>query len=480
MKINRVNAIDKFSTFLFLSDTQKNIFIWKKDLKLKLNFEKLVPEKLTNSETIAYKFLNILRENQQVIVSNHLSSYLQEPCYWAAKQVYNQKQNLINLLTLEECFSSGNEATIKPDKILKNYQIHGASKITTYAQIRLKTIITDSIYRNRKWKLLTNWGLLKKIGKSQRKQVLKEVGGLKQEQLQEYLLVWQCYVDNAVPSHKSKSNSLSSPNSTQLQLMTNQYNLLAQQFLSPFFELSIDEFKTRLEFCAEKARLFVNPYTTSYEEDKKVFAEEIDENYYNYLANIEENQTKNIINKILIQAFKNLELNLQAIIYLYLGLDLTQQKVINIIQMTAPHFITQQYQLSRKINFIKKTLLDSLIEKLPVDKMVQTSKISTDKKLLLQLIQQWLEEYIESEILLLCHQSYQQIDRSQQESLKNDYYIQSLDKNLIVNQLIKILHQAIAKKLKIDLPENKTIEKPINLWLEKFFEQHFNKIDQLI
>ena len=359
MKINRVNAIDKFSTFLLISDAQRNIFVWKKDLKLKLNFKKIVQDKVTNAENVAYTFLSIFRENQQKILANHLSSYLQEPCYWAAKQVYNQKQNIINLLTLEECFSSGNEASLKPDKILKKYQINGGSKITTYAQTRLKTIITDSIYRNRKWKLLSNWGLLKKISKSQRKQLLQEIGGLKEKQLQEYLLVWQCYVDNAVSSNKSKRNSLSAPSATQLQLMTSQYNLLAQRFLSPFFELTIDEFKTKLEFCGDKARLFVNPRTTSYEEDKKIADEKIDDNF---LFQIENNQTQNIINTILRQVFNALESNLQAIIYLYLGLGLTQQEVINIIQVTAPNFIKQQYQFSRKLNSIKKTLLDSLIK----------------------------------------------------------------------------------------------------------------------
>ena len=474
MKINRVNAIDKFSTFLLISDAQRNIFVWKKDLKLKLNFEKIVQDKVTNAENIAYNFLSIFRGTQQKILANHLSSYLQEPCYWAAKQVYNQKQNIINLLTLEECFSSGNEATLKPDKILKKYQINGGSKITTYAQTRLKTIISDSIYRNRKWKLLSNWGLLKKISKSQRKQVLKEIGGLKEEQLQEYLLVWQCYVDNAVSSNKSKSNSLSTPNPAQLQLMTSQYNLLAQRFLSPFFELTIDEFKTKLEFCGDKARLFVNPHTTSYEEDKKIADEKIDDNF---LFQIENNQTQNIINTILRQVFNSLESNLQAIIYLYLGLGLTQQEVINIIQVTAPNFIKQQYQFSRKLNSIKKTLLDSLIKNFSDE---QINKISSDKKILLQLIQQWLEEYIESEILLICHQCYSQLDRLQQESLKNDYYIQSLDNNLIVNQLISILNQAIATKLKLELPKNKRIEKALNLWLEKFFNQNFNKINQLI
>ena len=98
----------------------------------------------------------------------------------------------------------------------------------------------------------------------------------------------------------------------------------------------------------------------------------------------------------------------------------------------------------------------------------------------LDLIKQWLEEYMELAILSLCHECYQQLDRSQKELLKNDYYHQSLEDNLIVNQLTSILQQAIASKLSLKLPKNKRIEKTLQLSLEKFFNQNFNKINQLI
>ena len=470
MKINRVNLSDKFSTFLLISDSQKNIFVWQQDLKLKLSIEQIIRKTVDDAEQIANHFLNLIKNKTQPTIKNHLTSYLQEACYWAAKQVYIQKQNTLSLLTLEECFSSGNEATINPEKILKKYQSNAGSKITTYAQTRLKTIIADAIYRTRNRKLLTNWGLLKKSSKKERKQVLREIAGLTSLQIQEYLLVWQCYTDNAVASIKGKNNRLSTPSDAQLKLMTSQYNLLAKKSTLSLNDLTLDEFKQRLEFCGEQVRIFHNPRTISYEETSQNLELELEDNY---LINREENQLHKKINNFIIQSFHELNTELKTIIYFYWGLNLTQQEIIKIMQINYPNFISQQYQFSRKITSIKKTILDSLITKF---KQEQNLPIIEDKKELAKLIQQWLEDYIESDILFLCQLCYEKLDSHQQQLLQTNYYNQFLVENdMILDELINLLQGAIAEKLKTKIPDNKNIKNSLNLWLEKFCHQHFNR-----
>lgn len=468
MKITRVNLSDKFSTFLLISDSAINIFVWQQDLKLKLNIEKIIHHNINNAEQLACNFLNVVKEKNQPIFKNHLSSYLQESCYWAAKQVYLQKQNTLNLLTLEECFTSGNEATINPEKILKKYQINAGCKITTYAQTRLKTIINDAIYKSRNRKLLTNWGLLKKSSKKQIKQVLTEIAGLSNQSMPEYLLVWQCYVDNAVSMIKGKNNRLSTPSNDQLKLMASQYNLLAKK--SNFKELSIDEFKQRLEFCGVQVRIFHNPPTVSYEDKTQNLELQIEDKY---LVNQEESQLQNKINHFIIISFNKLNNQLKTMIYFYWGLGLTQQEIIKIMQLNYPNFISQQYQFSRKITSIKKTLLDNLITQ--VNQELKINKLQ-DKTELTKLIQQWLEEYIESDILLLCEQCYQKLDRNQQELLKMNYYHQSGEENyFILEEFNGVLEKAIANKLNITIPENKNISNSLNLLIEKFCHQYFNR-----
>ena len=100
MNINRHKTIDQFSTFLILADPARNIFVWEKDLQLKLSIEKIINQEQKSSETIAFGILNQVKSNYHKILANHLTSYLQEACYWSAKKVFIEKK--MNKL---QCFS---------------------------------------------------------------------------------------------------------------------------------------------------------------------------------------------------------------------------------------------------------------------------------------------------------------------------------------------------------------------------------------
>lgn len=472
--ITRSNIVDKFSTFLSIADSYRFILHWQTDYKLKTNIEKLIFQPLVDANILAYQFLSDLRLNNQLILRHHLTSYLQEVCYWATRYVYFRLSNVIDSLTLDECFLLASEAVTQPEKLLRKYQLDGGSKITTYAHTRLKTAIADKIYISRSWKLLTNWGLLKKIGKSKRENVLKEIGGLKEEKLAEYLLVWQCFVDNYVFSSPHRNKSLSSPNLSQLNLMTNQYNVLAKKILNFPSELTIEDFKTRIEFCGEKARKLINPITIEYPEDKEINGEE---NPNHYLSYLEKNQAETEINQILTTTFNRLNLPSQSIFYLSEALGLTQQQIIKTIQLTYPNFPSQQYQLSRKIEKIRKYLLNAVIQNFKGENIT----ISKDEiKPLIQLLKQWLTEYIESETLLLCQESYQEIDDNQQKLIKKNYFKSFQDNLSIINnispQLINLLKEKLNKKLNLKLEEDILINNNLNLWLERFFHKYFNQL----
>jgi hypothetical protein len=470
----RLQPVEKFSTFLSIADSHRFILRWHTDYKLKRNIEKFNYQELLDCDVLAYRFLTNLRLNHELILQHHLTSYLQEVSYWATRYVYCRLRTIIDSLTLDECFLFASEIVTQPQKLLVKYQSNGGSKITTYAHTRLKTTITDKIYMSRNWKLLTNWGLLKKIGKSKRQNVLKEISGLREEKLEEYLLVWQCFVDNYVSSSPHRGKSLSPPNLSQLTLMTNQYNLLAKKFLTFPSKLTVEDFKNRVEFCGEKARLFVNPISIEYPEDKKI---NLDDNSKDYLINLEKNQAETEINYILARTFNTLNLVAQSIFYLSEGLGLSQQKIIKTIQLTHPNFTGEQYQLSREIEKIRRYLLDTIIkhqkgEKTKIDK--------GDIKLLIQPLKQWLAEYIESEILLLCRECYQEIDNKQQELLKENYFKSLVDNPSIMNhippQLINLLRKKLESKLKLKLIDDTVIQNHLSLWLERFFHQYFNQI----
>lgn len=471
--IPRTNIIDRFSTFLSIIDSHRFILHWQKDYRLKTNIEKIIYQQEYDEENLAYQILIAIRLKPQKILSHHLTSYLQEVCYWATKQVYLSLNNIINSLSLCECFLWGNEAIIESDKILRKYQPNKGSKITTYAQTRLKTIIKDKVYLHRGWKLLTNWGLLKKIPKSKREKVLQQIGGLKGDSLTEYLLVWQCFVDNYTSASPHKNQPLSSPSLSQLKMMTNDYNILIKNILPSGIELTLDDLKKRIEFCGENARLFINPSTIELPEN-----EQIDDNSDNTLTFLENNQEINNINQILTTTFNNLDTISQSIFYLAEGLNFTQQKIIDTLQLANADFHKTQDKLSKHIKKIRKILLDTVMQKLTGKK----GKIEENKtKSLIFILKSWLTEYIESQILLLCEKSFLEIDIKQQIYLKKIYFQSSLN-NLsltdnIPSEMINSLRENFKKKLNLKLQDDTMTNHNLTLWLEKFFHEYFNQTE---
>lgn len=474
--IPRTNLLDRFSTFLSFRDSDRFILDWQRDYPLKIHLEKIINQEKydIDEEKLAYKFLISIRLKPQQTLSYHLTSYLQEVCYWATKQVYLSVNNKVNSLTLSECFLWGNEAIIKPEKILRKYHNNMGSKITTYAQTRLKTIIKDQVYLSRGWKLLTNWGLLKKIAKSKRQQVLQQTGGLTGDTLAKYLLVWECFVNNYVSASPHKNNSLSPPSLSQFKVMISDYNSLAKERLNFPSELSIEQFKNKIEFCGEKARLFINPSTIELPQDQEIIS---NDNPENYLTTIDNNHHNQEINQILTSSFNNLNLLSQSFFYLAEGLNFTQQQIIKTIQLTNPDFRCQQYQLSKKIEKIRKSLLDTVIQNLKGKK----EKIDKDKiKSLIAILKPWVTEYIESQILLLCEKSFLEIDINQQTSLKENYFQSSSDNfsftDKIPSEIINNLRENFNEKLNLQLKDEPIINNSLMLWLEKFFHEYFNRL----
>lgn len=472
--IPRTNLLDRFSTFLSLRDTDRFILHWQRDYPLKIHLEKVVNQQKYDEEILAYQFLTSIRLKPQQILSYHLTSYLQEVCYWATKQVYLSVNNKVNSLTLTECFLWGNEAIIQPEKILRQYHNDMGSKMTTYAQTRLKTIIKDKVYLSRGWQLLTNWGLLKKIAKSKRQQVLQQIGGLTGDTLAEYLLIWECFVNNYVSASSHKNKSLSPPSLSQFKVMISDYNSLAKNRLNFSSELSIEQFKNKIEFCGEKARLFINPTTIELPQDQEISS---NDNPENYLTTLDKNQHNQEINQILTTTFNNLNLVSQSIFYLAEGLNFTQKQIITTIQLTNPDFNCQQYQLSKNIEKIRKSLLDKVIQNLKGKK----EKIDKDKiKSLIAILKPWLTEYIESEMLLLCEKSFLEIDINQQTFLKENYF-QSFADNFsftekIPSEIINLLRQKINHKLNLKLDNDTITKNRLLMWLEKFFHEYFNRV----
>lgn len=479
MIIPRVKFSDQFSTFLAIVDRDQFIVKWLVDYRLKAHLNHLISlqeKESIEAEIFANQLLNNLRLNTDINIKHHLTSYLQEVCYWATKQIYNSLYHHLHSLTLHECFLWGSEAIIKPEKLLQKYQRNKGSKITTYAQTRLKTIIKDKVYFTRGWTVVSDWGLLKKVSKINREKILYHIGGLTGNTLQEYLLTWHCFAENyfSSPSVSSKKKTLYPPSPSQLKIMIDEYNSIVKNRLLPFSLLTVGELETRLKFCIEKARLFVNPITIEMPQDEDI---KIDNTPESYLFSLAKNEEEREINQILKTTFNNLNGDYQAIFYLAEGFNFTQKQIINIITVTYPNFSKEQYQLSRNANKIRKILLDAVLKHLFGEKAI----IPQDKrKYLIEFIQQWLTEYIEEEILYLWEKAYGQLSNSSQ-TLVKEMFLDSTNNKLSLTEetmvnLINLFQENFNHKLNLKLENHTLTNDHLMVWLEKFCNHYFYRI----
>ncbi len=472
----RLTIVEQFSSFLLVTDSERFITRWHIEPKLKRNLEKIRQKKTIKPEDLAYQLLENIKQKSNLIEVHHLTAYLQEVCYWASKEVYNRLGNMIKSLTREECFLLANSASLQPQKLLARYCLNGGSKITTYAQTRLKTVISDLVYQQRGWKLCSDWGLLKKMSKINRQKSLTEIGGLTGEKLQAYLLVWQCFTDNVASSSPHKNRKLSPPNSGQLQLMTKQYNLLANKLFKTKSQLTVNQLQTRLEFCCKIARQFTNPQTVSYPENFELTSSEV--NPITYLEVKEANQESAKINHTLSTAFNNMSLERQAVMYLLYGLNLTQEEVIKILPTTYPNFITKQYQLSREMNKIRQVLLKAIIQP---SSSAKKAKISTEKlKALKQPIEQWLNQYIQSQLFITLTKSYHQLTPNNQQLIKDTFSTNSSTNLEIIkpikNQLMITMKQKLTNQFNLPLDNYSQVKSHLNLFIDEFLYPLINNL----
>lgn len=441
MFVSRTILTDKFSTFLWLDDSGKAS--WKTDIRLKKHIQQLL-EKLGVSQSevtpleenkMAYNFLETVRRGvaeKIKIYKNHLSSYLQEACYWASREVYNRlDKGLAGSITIADCFAWGNKGVSQPEKLLKTYRIDGGSSITTYGKKRLATIIREEVndYLRRK-NTASDWGLLKSVSKKKLETVLREAGGFTEERIQEYLLAWQCFKDNY--TGVSRHGILQPPNSSQWQLITQQYNLHISQSSQQSLSLNASQIRERLETCVRLIRRYDNPPNISYEQIteyprgekdlEKRGERDVVEEFSGFLVedldSLEDSQFTRVA-EILEGHFESLDKISQGIFYLALGLNLTQTRIVEIIAKIQPE-IKQQYQLSRKLKKIKMHLIEAVSK----DIKAEAAEDGIDReriKKIIAILEEWLQEYVESRLVDIAAEVYEELPEAEKGGILNQY-----------------------------------------------------------
>jgi len=420
MKIKREEIDKQFSTFLLIVDNSWLSLRWQIDTRLKHNIVKLL-ENIPDEESLANKLLVSLRQRENVnkLAQDHLIAYLQESCYWAAQKVHKRLGCLTVSLKWGDYFQLSNLYVADPQKLLKSYQVDLGSKIRNYAQNRLEDKIADSAYAQQNWIRASDWGLLRKISQRRRKELLS-LWGLSPEKLNQYLLAWNCFEQIYTPTKEKKPGKLNAPTEQKFLQILELYVSLANNYNPPLPTITLEQLKKILDGCISAARKYVNPEVIS-PPDYFDLSSERDNNYSSLEAQEDELQRVTLIQS-LTKAIASQAPELQLIWKLWKGLGLTQQEIVAVMGVNYPGYVSKQDQISRKLEKMRKQLLEHLVrEYMALSKI--NSEIITRLKAALD---QYLAQYYQDILADKLQETYQANDTSKELKLKLGAAVTSL------------------------------------------------------
>ncbi len=395
---HRQNLIDLFSTFIqFFEDRFSS---WVTDFKLKKNMTSYLqkePGKENSEKFWSLFWYQQWKNNTNVLAKNHLLAYLQEPCYWASQNVVTKFTNL--QYKLSDYFQM---AIAQSEQVLNTYNVYSGLSLSSFANWRFRSIITNILRQKSATDICTDWALLRKVRKKRLRASL-ENAGFNRTKVDQYCLIWMCFQTIYAPKQQKGTQKLPAPDTDTWLKIISAYQQQAINYPQLKAENSNINIQMLKEIVLESAKLirqYLYPQTNSLNltptgsnsgELLDIITSD-DLSPLEKVINIEEvnNREKNYsqINQILTEALKQLNPEFQHILELYYRENLTQQSI-------AKRLAIKQYTISRKMTRAREFLLKALI-KWSQDSLHIT--IDTDKiKGMSTILEEWMINYYTKE-----------------------------------------------------------------------------------
>jgi RNA polymerase sigma factor (sigma-70 family) len=354
---HRLKITEMFSTFAcFNNDSDAK---WITDKKLHRSIENCLKQSLSpDSEQFwSFYWYKIWLSKADDLAFMHLSAYLQEPCYWAAKSIMNKFSS--TKYELVDFFQMG-IAEVK--KICSGFKPERNSNLKAYAVMAFPSLLKDILRRNKDADICTNYALLRKITKKQFVEALGNAG-LTSEEIACYKLVWKCFRVLYVPTQGSGIQKLPEPSKALWSEITNLYNReRLSQLVPPGNELSPETVEKHLTKAAVWLRSYLYPAVNSlniHNSDNDSpgelsLPELTSESLMTELIakeDIQERQNqRQQIHDFLLFSLEKLAPEMREVLYLYYQKNLTQQEI-------ALQLGKKQVWVSRKLSKSRETLL---------------------------------------------------------------------------------------------------------------------------
>lgn len=359
----RQEITDMFSTFVQME--RGRFSKWLTDPKLYRNIQNHLERSssvLKSENFWALYWHKQWRSGFNNLARMHLLAYLQEPCYWVASKTV-AKFNLSQYM-LADYFQM---AIAEVETILKDFNPEKSSSLKAYAIMAMPSRLKDILRQRKEADICSNWALLRKVSKKLLSEALSEAG-LSQNAVAQYRLAWTCFNELYTQNQPGNTSQLPEPNRQLWEAITNLYNHQRQsQITQPTEQRNAQTIEQWLTQTALYVRAYLFPSVKSLNafkqnDDTTITFDLPDPSSDSPMANmIAEEDVQNRQNQIsqmsgvLLKALQSLDVQSQEVLKLYYEQGLTQQQIMQQLQMSQP-------TVSRKLVKGRESILAALIK----------------------------------------------------------------------------------------------------------------------
>ncbi|MBW4572870.1 MAG: sigma-70 family RNA polymerase sigma factor [Tolypothrix carrinoi HA7290-LM1] len=359
----RQEITDMFSTFAQLE--RDKFSKWLTDTTLRRSIQnclKFSPEVPNLENFWALYWHKHWRKQSNHLARMHLSAYLQEPCYWTASKTV--AKFTLSQYGIADYFQM---AIAELEIILKDFNPEKSSSLKAYAIMAIPSRLKDILRQRKEADICTNWALLRKVSKKLLLKALDQAG-LSQSAIAQYRLAWTCFKELYVQNQSGGTSKLPEPNRQLWEAIANLYNHQRQsQLTQPTGQCNAQTIEQWLTQTALYVRAYLFPPVKSLNafkqnDDTTVTFDLPDPSSDSPMADmIAEEDVQNRQNQIsqmsavLLKALQSLDVQTQEVLKLYYQQGLTQQQIMQQLQMSQP-------TVSRRLVKGRESMLAALIK----------------------------------------------------------------------------------------------------------------------
>ena len=401
MSINR-NIKQKFSTFLNVEEQSRGLRISHLQTRFQLarNINNILASYPDGTvEYFAKTFVKELQKNNQTnLYAEHLSAYLEEPCFWLAmEELYQQLRPL--KYTKLDCFQEARKVAAQPTSLYKKYNFTDSNP-STWAKLQIKNKVKHTAYLGRELCKYATWSLPKYLSEKILKEAIKiQLGITEKKEIRSYIFAVKSYKEIYSCSQPKKiEGKLLEPNQAQWSEIKEDYNLRCAEYNEKIAEDESDSLELITDFQLIREKIctcekIVKDYICKVEEVDINSLEKNDSNETEVILfnpegkEIEREDNQQIISICLFE-FSKLQPECQKLIQLCYGLEISQTEMTEI-------FGLKQYQISRKIKRSEQKLLMALVKWSQANLGITPNKgIICEKN---QPLKEWLRHYFKQQ-----------------------------------------------------------------------------------